>query len=357
MNNQAPLSNDRKTIQSLRVSRILLPILIGLGAVGYLFWKQFDPAEFAHIRWTGHLAFWLLVALVLAVIRHLAYAARLEVLSHRAFSWKKSIELIFLWEFSSAVSPTSLGGSVVALFVLGKEKLPFAKTTTIVLYTIVLDGLFMLVTIPILYGLLGPGIMRPGAREFADTGVWGYYFVAAYLVMFSYNVALAYGIFVGPHQMKRLLQWLTGLPLLNRFRHQAQELGDELVLASGEMQREHVMYHVKAIWHTLVAWTTRFLLLMAIIIAFIPTLPLEFWPQLELYARLQTMFFVIAFSPTPGGAGLIELLFNGFLTDYVSSNTYATVISTSWRLLSYYVYLLAGAIIVPAWLRRVMNSK
>lgn len=357
MSNQPVISDDSKTLRSLRASRILLPIFIGLAAVGYLFWKQFDPAEFAHIRWTGQMAFWLMVALVLAVIRHLSYAARLEVLSHRAFSWKKSIELIFLWEFSSAVSPTSLGGSVVALFVLGKEKVPLAKTTTIVLYTIVLDGLFMLVTIPLLYLLLGPGIMRPGAVSFADTGVWGYYFAGAYLVMFSYNVALAYGIFIGPHQMKRLLMWLTGLPLLRRFRHQAEELGEELELASGELQREHFLYHVKAIWHTIVAWATRFLLLMAIIIAFIPSLPLDFWTQLELYARLQTMFFVIAFSPTPGGAGLIELMFNGFLTDYVSSNTFATVISTIWRLLSYYVYLVAGAIIVPAWLRRVVNRK
>ena len=37
------------------------------------------------------------------------------------FSWPKSMELIVLWEFASAVSPTSIGGSGVALFLLAQE--------------------------------------------------------------------------------------------------------------------------------------------------------------------------------------------------------------------------------------------
>ncbi|MBK9487578.1 MAG: flippase-like domain-containing protein [Haliscomenobacter sp.] len=69
------------------------------------------------------------------------------------------------------------------------------------------------------------------------------------------------------------------------------------------------------------------------------------------------MFFVVMFSPTPGGAGVIEVAFNGFLTDYVHSNTHATVISTIWRLLSYYLYLAAGALVVPVWIRAVFKGK
>ena len=67
------------------------------------------------------------------------------------------------------------------------------------------------------------------------------------------------------------------------------------------------------------------------------------------------MFFVIAFSPTPGGAGLIELLFNGFLSDYVTSNTHATFISTLWRMISFYVFLFAGAVLVPNWINKTLT--
>jgi len=85
--------------------------------------------------------------------------------------------------------------------------------------------------------------------------------------------------------------------------------------------------------------------------------PTDLYAQGELYARLETMFVIIAFSPTPGGAGFVEILFNGFLSDYVTSETLGTVIATIWRLLTYYSYLLIGAIIIPNWIRTVLNER
>ncbi len=108
---------------------------------------------------------------------------------------------------------------------------------------------------------------------------------------------------------------------------------------------------------TALAWIPRFALLNFLIIAFIPELPLDFMTQFGLYARLETMFFIIAFSPTPGGAGLIELLFNGFLTDYVTKPTVSTTIATLWRVVSYWIYVLAGAIIIPNWLQGVLRNR
>ncbi len=347
-----PEIETQRRLRSVRSSRIILPALIGVGVVAYLFWRQFDPAEFASLRWTSRMGFWLSVALALAVVRHLAYAARLRALSHGAFSWRKSIELIFLWEFASAVSPTSVGGSAVAFLILSREKVSLAKSTAIVLYTVVLDSLFLLLSLPVFYLIIGPAIMRPGATSFAETGAWGYYFLIAYAVMSAYTILFFYGIFIGPQRVKRFLGSLTSWSFLRRFRRRAVVLGNEFVIASGELRQESARFHLLAFWHTGLAWAPRFLLLSAIIIAFIPSLPLDLMTQVELYARLKTMFFVIAFSPTPGGAGLIELLFGGFLSDYVTNNTYSTIIATVWRLVSYYVYLFAGAILIPNWIRR-----
>ena len=164
---------QQEALKSIRLSRIIFPVAIGVAAVGWLLWRQFDPEEFAEIEWTFRAWFWIGMAVVLAVIRHLAYAHRLRLLSDGAFSWRKSIELIFIWEFSSAVSPTSLGGSAVAFFILSQEKLSTAKTATIVLYTIVLDSVFLLGTLPILFLLFGSSIMRPDAGSFAEAGGWG----------------------------------------------------------------------------------------------------------------------------------------------------------------------------------------
>lgn len=348
---------QQEVLNSIRVSRIILPVLIGIAAVGYLLWRHFDPEEFASINWTTHTLIWILAAVALAVIRHLAYAYRLKILSDGVFGWKKSIELIFIWEFSSAVSPTSLGGSAVAFFILAQEKLSAAKTATIVLYTIVLDSVFLLGTLPILFLLFGSSIMRPGAGDFAEAGAWGYYFLAAYLIMALYSLIFYYGIFINPQQIRRFLGGITRIGFFKRFHRKAIALGNDMITASAELRRQSFSYHLSAFISTAIAWVTRFALLNCLIIAFIPTVPTDFWTQFELYSRLETMFFIIAFSPTPGGAGLIDVLFRGFLTDYVTSPTIATTISTIWRLISYYIYLFAGVIIIPNWIRHILNER
>ncbi len=348
--------DQQEVLRSIRLSRIFLPVAIGLIAVGYMLWQQFDPEEFAKIDWTLHTLFWILACLLIIVVRHLAYAFRLLILSQGGFDLRKCIELIFIWEFSSAVSPTSVGGSAVAFFVLAQEKLSTAKTATIVLYTIVLDSLFFISSLPFLFLLFGTNMIRPDLQRFADLGGWGFYFIFAYSLMAAYASVFYYGLFINPNQIKRLLVGFTRLKWLRRYRHRAISLGNDMVVASHELSRQRWPFHLKAFLATAVAWSCRFLLLNCLIIAFM-NLSLDFWTQFGLYARLETMFVIIAFSPTPGGAGFVEVLFGGFLTDYVTNETYATTISTLWRLLTYYSYLLAGVIVIPNWVRKILNER
>ena len=69
------------------------------------------------------------------------------------------------------------------------------------------------------------------------------------------------------------------------------------------------------------------------------------------------MFVIMAFSPTPGGAGFAEILFGGFLSDYVNSKTFALIIAFIWRFFTYYLYLIIGAIIIPNWIRNLLNER
>ncbi|MFT4974068.1 MAG: uncharacterized membrane protein YbhN (UPF0104 family), partial [Saprospiraceae bacterium] len=110
--------DQQKVLRSIRTSRIVFPILIGVAVVVYLFFKEFNPEDFNEIQWTSHAWFWIGLSTSLLVLRHIAYATRLRILSEGQFTWKKCVELIFIWEFSSAVTPTSVGGSAVAFFIL-----------------------------------------------------------------------------------------------------------------------------------------------------------------------------------------------------------------------------------------------
>ncbi len=359
--NSAPNSEfsaeQQRTLRSLRATRIIPPILIGVGVVGYLFYRQFDPQEWADINWTAHTLLWIGISLTLLVVRHLAYASRLYILSEGSFTFKKSIELIFIWEFSSAVSPTSVGGSAVALFVLSQEKLSAGRTAALVLYTVVLDSAYFVLTLPIFYMLLGPMMVRPGATGIDDLGGWGLTFVIAYTLMAIYGMFICWGLFVSPQTIRKMLGVVAQWGWFKRFRKTLLRTGSDIVLASKHMRGKPLEWHLAAFGATAVAWSFRFLLLSCLFIGF-TDVGRDWFTQTALYARLEAMFVIIAFSPTPGGAGFVETLFKSFLTDFVAGNTTsALVIATIWRLFTYYAYLFAGVIILPNWLRGVLARR
>lgn len=349
-------ASQKEALRSLRVSRVIYPIILGIGVVAYLLYRQFDLAEFNKINWQPAAWFWIFMAVLLLVVRHLAYSARLRTLSGKVFSWRKCIELIFIWEFSSAVSPTSVGGSAVALFVLSQEKLPAAKTTAIVLYTIVLDSLFFVATIPILYWIFGPSIIRPELTSIDSLDGWALTFVGAYIFMALYGAFFFFALFLRPDRGRAFLLWLSTSWLFGRWEGRLKKLGEGFVEASREMWRREFVYHLQGFLYTAVAWSMRFFIITCLIIAIVQGVPGDFFSQLKLYARLETMFVILAFSPTPGGAGFHEFVFGGFLSDYVPVGI-AAFVAFIWRLLTYYSYLLAGAIIIPNWLRNVWRRR
>ena len=341
----------------MRTSRIILPILIGLGVVGYLFYQQFDLEEWNAIQWTRHTLLWVSISLTMLVVRHLAYAMRLYILSEKDFSFRKCIELIFIWEFSSAVSPTSVGGSAVALFVLSQEKLSAGRTATLVLYTVVLDSAFFIFTLPIILAIVGPMMIRPGAESLADLSGWGITFLVAYVLMAIYAFFIFWGLFISPASIRKLLSVIARWSILKRFRKTIFKMGRDMVIASNQMRTKPLKWHAGAFISTSIAWSFRFLLLSCLFIAF-TDVGRDLFTQTALYGRLESMFVIIAFSPTPGGAGFVETLFNDFLDDFVAGNmTSALLIATLWRGFTYYAYLLAGVVVIPNWIRGVIARR
>lgn len=345
------LEQIRKT-PSFRVSRIIFPIAIGLAVVGYLLWKNFDPDAFRQITWGPKTAFWLTVGLGAMVLRHLAYSYRIWILAEGEFSFLKSVELMFIWLFSSSVTPTSVGGAAVALVALTKEKLSSARTAVIVLYTVVADTFFFITTLIVLYLLLGPTMLRTGATSLADLGRWGNTFLIGYCIMLVYGCFFAYGLFIDPHRPRRMLEWVTRWKFLHRWRADALQTGREFVEASREVTRKTLNFHIQTALATIAAWSCRFILLICLILALVPGVHFDVITQFLQFARIEAMFVIMEFSPTPGGAGIAEYAVSEFLKDWVPA-AIVLLIAFLWRLLEFYSYLLIGAIIVPNWIRKV----
>jgi glycosyltransferase 2 family protein len=343
---------QRNVLRSLRSSRMILPILLGLSVVGYMFWRNFDAKMLQKISWTRATFLWIFAAVVLIVLRHLAMSARMWIISQGHFTYRKCIELVLIFEFSLSITPTTLGGSAVSLFVLTQEKLSAARTTTIVLYKVVLDTLFFVGTFPILYLISGAKIVAPDMTSLLHPTVEARIFYFTYTIMSTYGLFLFYGLFINPSLIKKFLTSVTSLPLLKRFKPGAARIGSEIVLAAEELRNIGWRQHALAFLCTWLAWTFKFFLISCLVVGiYRPEMSID--REILLYSRLQAMFIIMALSPSPGGAGIAEGLFPKLMRDFIPEASIATVVALIWRLISYYPYLVAGAVVVPNWVRRV----
>jgi len=357
-------AEEQDMLNSVRFSRIILPILLGLGVVGYMMWRSFQKEDLPQLDWNLFTISLLGFTLFLLGLRHMAYALRLRVLTEGEFTWRKCIELIFIWEFSSAITPTSVGGSGVALFVLSQEKLVAGKIAAIIFYTIILDTAFFILGLPILFLLLGLPMIFPEGDAAGSSVITNSFFIS-YVLMLTYGSLFFYGIILRPDRIRNLLGWLTSWKFTKRFRRSAVKMASDMVTTSKEIRTKPFSYHATAFGATAAAWSIRFGLVMVLMVAFIPAVREGFgWAQQTLlYGRLEAMYVVLALSPTPGGTGIAEAAFGPFLRDFIVDGNgkyaagMAVLIAFIWRLLTYYFYLLAGTIAVPNWIRGVVNDR
>ena len=349
-------TDDRRVLHSFRLSRMVFPILLGIGAVGYLFYRQFDPEQFRAIRWTTWAFAWIGLAFVLLIARHFSYAFRLRTITGEVFSWRKCLELVVLWEFSAALTPTSKGGPFVMLFVLTQEKLPAGRTAAAVFYTMLLDSGFFIITLPFLLLLYGPPMLYPGMQSFSDVGLATGTFFVTYGLMFGYWIVLVFFLLLQPRYAKNAITWLARRRFLKKWSARLTLLGDEFAMGAHEIKRRDWRYHLKVIGGTAGAWTSKFIMINCLMIAVVPDMPVDGGTQAFIYARMVAMFIIMAFSPTPGGAGLAEMALVGFISDYAPAGV-ALVVALLWRGMAYYGYLLLGAIVVPGWVARHVGRK
>ena len=344
-----------KILESVKLSKLIVPMVLGLGVVFYMIYKQLDLEALSDINWQWNTVWWVGMAIFMYIIRHIFYSFRLQIMSSGAFSFLKAMQLIVIWEFASAVSPTSVGGSGVALILLAQEKLSGAKTVSIVLYSLVLDTLFFVLSLILLYVMLGPIMIRPGMDTLATMDGYGLTFLTVLGIMILYGGVIFYGLFINPRIIQRILIGLSNWKILGKFKNSLHKTADDIVISSHELHDKPWSFHIGAFVTTSLAWVTRFLAINFLILGLVTMAKTGIYHQLLQYARAEAMYVITAFSPTPGGAGIAEFLFGGFFSDYIPKGV-ASLIALIWRLISYYPYLILGAIVIPVWIRHIIAS-
>ncbi|NEN23879.1 flippase-like domain-containing protein [Cryomorpha ignava] len=313
------------------------------------------------IDWTWTSTMWILMALLGMVVRDVAYMYRIRVLTDDELSWKQSFRVIMLWEFASALTPSVVGGSGIAMFILNREKINLGKSTAIVLVSALLDELFYITMVAIVLIAIGTSNLFPINLQktiFGTTyGTQGLFWIG-YGFICLLTTAIMIGVFFIPRTLKYLLLQIFRLPILRRWRYNVIQIGDDIITTSKELKGKPVIYWVKAFGATYVSWTARYLVVNFLILAFVShesKIISGFMEHLLIYARQLVMWVIMLISPTPGSSGVAEFAFSGFFKEFIPLGLVGAL-ALLWRLISYYPYLFIGAIILPRWLRATSKA-
>lgn len=342
MKENSPTEN--KEISKVKVSKIILPVAIGLAAVAYLFWDEFDPNTFSTVSFTWKSVFWLFIAVLLMAGRDIGYMLRIRILSENELTWRQAFRIIMLWEFTSAITPAAVGGTSVAIIFINKEGISVGKSSAIVMATSLLDELYFVLMFPLVMLLVG-------ATELfsvdGNTVVRSFVVLASigYGIKLLWTILLFYGMFKNPQGLSWLIQQVFRLPFLRRWKEGAAKAGNDIINSSIELKSRPFSFWLKAFGATALSWTSRYWIVNAIFLAFFAV-----GDHLLLFGRQLIMWIAMLVMPTPGGSGFAEWAFGKFLGPFIPIAGLAIVLAFVWRLVTYYPYLIVGAMIFPKWI-------
>jgi uncharacterized protein (TIRG00374 family) len=295
----------------------------------------------------------LLVAVLFIFLRDAGYVFRIREVTNRHLSWTRAIYVIILWEFASAVTPSIVGGTAVAVFILNKEGIPLGKALAFTMLTAIMDNLFFVLGAPVIL-FLAQGYIFPESRvlEMRLGSSLEYLFWGSYSLYTLYSVLMALALFYRPRVFKWIMLRLFSIKWLKKWKYQANNYGDQIIEASKELKGKNASYWFIIVFTTIFIWSSRYLMLNALISAFES---LTLFEHVVIFARQIIMWIVMMISPTPGSSGTAEFFFTQFFNELLPGYTFVT--SMLWRMCSYYPYLLLGAIFLPRWVKQVFFKK
>lgn len=311
------------------------------------FRKQTVDDVLTHIHWTGSSVLWFLIALAFMVGRDLFYIIRIRLLTKNELSLRSGFQVIMLWEFASALAPGVMSGATVAMFILHKEKIALGRSTAIVIITAMMDNLFYVIMIPFVFLMLDAEQLFPHDLSGGHSAEW--IFWIGFVIILSIFLFFFISIFLFPNIARQFLQVVFSIPFLDRWKNKAIETGNDIETASREFRNEKIGYWLKVFGATCASWVSRYLVINALLAAF---LQLRFSDHLLILAKQFVLWLFMRMSPTPGGSGVAEYAFGELLIPFGQSAILLAGLAIIWRLISYFPYIFIGAFLLPRWLKK-----
>ncbi|MBP1666419.1 MAG: hypothetical protein H6Q23_1279, partial [Bacteroidetes bacterium] len=267
------MSEDKQfeLVRKLRPGRIIIPVLIGLGVVAWLISREVNTEVLSYLRMTWRSVFWLFIAWCCMIGRDLGYMIRIRVLSENDLTWKQAFKVIMLWEFTSAITPSTVGGTAVAVVFIHKEGISVGRSTSIVLATSLLDELYFVIMFPLILLIVGKDVLFTTSLHGTGPALLNNLIIVAavgYSIILAWVILVGYGLFFDPEKIKNTLIYIFRLPVLRRWKESAEKAGDDIISSSQELRKKPTLFWIKAVTATFLSWTSRYFVINAILVAF-----------------------------------------------------------------------------------------
>lgn len=303
---------------------VALSVTLGLAGLGLvLWWLGEDLSSALRVPLWAYL-----VGLVLAVLNYLAGAARLMVLSkvdNEPLPFLKALRGYSLGLFSAAITPGSAGQAPAMVVSLVADNVSAKRAWSMAVRVWIADLIFLALTVPLSVLLL--------ARS---TGVLsGYYPGVVAAVVFLASLLVVWILIYRMRWIGAAVNQIMRLPVARRWRESSvrfigriEQSGKSLWTAPA---RSQVLVHL----FTGFIYLSTFFTFYVVVASLRPQVPL-----FTTMAAAQVPMVAASFFPTPGGAGLLELVAASLVR---GENTAAAILA--WRLLTYYLRMLVGPVI------------
>lgn len=350
MANTQPASEADKTKSMFSLWKVLLPVAIGLGVVVWMFVHDAEKENLSQVWGNIHftLRTWLCIALAFLFMfgRDFGLSWRFRTLTDRQLRWGQAYKVDFLCEFTSCITPSAVGGSSLGMVFLNSQGIEIGRATTLMMTTLFLDELFFTIFCPIAV-FLTPAheIFASGGASFSHGIKLTFWIV--YAILFLWTLTLFTGIIWKPKWIRKVIGLIFSWKWLRKWQTAAENLGDNMIATSKELKAKPFRYWLEVFGGTSLSWFSRYLVVNALFLGFLSQD--DPW-QWVIFARQFVIWVVLMVSPTPGGSGLSEWLFSEYYGDLVPTAGMALILAIFWRIISYYLYLVIGAVIVPGWL-------
>ena len=203
---------------------VTVAVLASVAVVAWSVWKgaSWESLREVRIHWP-----WVGVALGCVALRDAGYVARLLILARGELTLNRATSSIILWELASALTPSVVGGSAVASFILHRNGLSWGRSLATVMSTALLDELFFLLAVPFVALAVGLAAFLPESAPWLE-GSLATIFAGGYAFMATLATLLSTALFFAPDRMQRLLTALVQGRWLRRWREAGVQLAADL---------------------------------------------------------------------------------------------------------------------------------